>query len=162
MSHNDHRFRSLVPRRGNDVFGAETLSFRRDLQVAACAVATFACDVIEPSVTDYFERATESVVDDMPHGHHPFKRSYSRGLYPGEDLSVLRKDYVLGAVGCAERSFRGIAFYKVPLHAFADALRPGTPRRCRPGVPPLRAWTKVHAPLRTAVRPCSGPFWVRP
>ena len=31
-------------------------------------------------------------------------------------------------VGCAVISFRGIAFYKVPLHAFADALRPGTPR----------------------------------
>ena len=77
---------------------------------------------------DCFERATESVIDDMPHGNHPFKLSLKRSV-PGGGLERATEGLctfihvlcMLGVVGCAEISFRGIAFYKVTLHVFADA-----------------------------------------
>ena len=57
-------------------------------------------------------------------------RGRNRARNGRKDDLVLAVYLMYGAVGCAVNSFRCDSpfFMKVPLHAFADALRPGTPR----------------------------------
>lgn len=62
-------------------------------------------------------------------------------MYPEKFLSLV---CLQGAVGCAvitpsiALSLHPSPFMASPLHDFADALRPRTPRSCGPGGPPTR------------------------